>query len=211
MGKGDKRGKAKRNQAAFAVTLAGAPRPKKRGKARMTEMKTEHDPRKIALDARCRMFGVDTTKANRDALSGQHNGSQLGLVLEYEYANAKHHIPPLWDTWQGFAKAERTYRLRYLGQSGTAKGASIAMVPDRMETDKSPTIDMRTQEQRDREAVANWMRWRGYMDRLDVGLRTLLHDLEQDREGALWANNKPTQRGLMTLAALRRLRAVVEG
>ena len=209
MGKGDRRTKAKRNQKQFedAVALAEVPRPKKRGGARMAEIHTEQDPRKTALQARCRLFGVSDTKKNMIALSGQHNGSQLGLVMQSSVP--PHEIPGLWAIWQGFATAERTYRLRYLGQSGTAKGASISMVRERMETDQSHSVDLRSQEERDRDAVNNWMRWRGYIGHLSAAAQTLLHDLDQDRDGALW-DGAPTVKGLATLAALQRLKVVVD-
>ena len=208
MGKGDRRTKAKRNQKQFedAVALAEIPKRRKCGRRReYTE--SAQDPRKTALDARCRLFGVTPNRKNRSALSGQHNGAQLGMVMEAQVARGD--IPGLWAVVQGFAAAERTYRLRYLGQSGTAKGASISMVRERMETDQSHSVDLRSQEERDRDAVNNWMRWRGYLGHLSAAEQTLLHDLDENREGALW-DGGPTAKGLATLDAVRRLKKVVD-
>ena len=174
----------------------------------MPDAKSEHDPRKTALDARCRIFGVEPSRANREALTGQHSGSQIGLVIER--CGLSNEIPALWRTWQGFCMAMRTYRLRYIGQSGTAKGASIAMVPDRMETDQSHSVDLRSIEERDRDAVSGYMRWHGYLMHLSAYDQRILHDLEQDRDEAIWRRGKPTGRGMDTLEALRRLRDVVE-
>ena len=167
------------------------------------------DPRKTALEARCRIFGVAVTKTNMAALTGQHMSNQIGLVMERECSPSE--IPRLWDTWQGFCGAERTYRLRYLGQSGSAKSAAIAMVPDRMETDKSYNVDMRDSDERDRDAVSNWMRWRGYLGHLTGRQQGFIHDAEMERGSDLWANGAPTATGHVTLDALKELAVVVEG
>jgi hypothetical protein len=167
------------------------------------------DPRKTALEARCRRFGMATTAANMKALAGQHIGAHVGLVMERECKEAE--IARLWAVWQGFCAAERTYRIRYIGQTGTPKGAAIAMVPDRMETDQSHSVDLRDSDQRDRDAVSAWMAWRGHLMHLSAYDQRLIHDAETEAGGALWANAGPTGRGVATLLALRRLAKVVDG
>jgi len=190
--------------------LAPTPKPKKRGKARMAEIATEpdrHDPRKTALEARCRLAGVVATKDTLNAATAPHMGAQLGLALE-RICTADE-IKSAWMTWQGFCAAERTYRIRYIGQSGDAKGAAIAMVPDKMQTDQSHSVDLRDSEQRDRDAKSNWRRWRGYLSHLSARERQLIIHAERDGR-ALWENAGPTQRGRDTVAALMRLVDVLE-
>ena len=206
MGKGDRRGKTKPRAMAELAELAPTPKRQPNGQHR-TRRDAPRDPRRVALGARCLMFGVPDTKTNRDALSGQHSGSQLGWVMQAICPMDQ--IPRLWGVWQGFQSAERTYRLRYIGQTGTPQGAAIAMVPDRMETDQSMSVDLRDADQRDREAVSNYMRWRGYIGHLTAPEQGHLHRLFDGCGAAIWADG-PTRVGLATLDALKRLADVVE-
>lgn len=210
MGKGDRRSKAKRGKASFedAVALAPTPRKQPNGRARRTT-ESGQDPRKSVLGARCRAFGDEDTRGNRKRHSGQHSGSQIGMVMQLVCHPDE--IGALWSTWQGFCAAERTYRLRILGMSVSAKGAAIAMVPDRMETDQSHSVDTRDPETRDRDTVSAWMRWRGCVGHLSAADRQLLHAAEREDGAALWADESATRIGLRTLAALRVMRDVVQG
>jgi len=210
MGKGDRRTKAKNNRRKMANAVAGfdlpdVPRRQPNGQARQrTEGAT--DPRKTALQARCRIAGKPDTLKDRLALSGQHSGSQIGLVMQHMLTPRE--TADLWQTYQAWCTAEATYRRRYLGQGEFAKGASIKAVPERMETDTSHTVDLRTSDEKDADAVTSWMRWQGQLGMIEADQRTALHDARLER-AVLWADAAPTQRGIQAVRALQALHLVV--
>ena len=207
MGKGDKKHRSKRKQASGLPELAATPKRQPNGQRR-NRADNPTDPRKTALQARCRQFGSKDTKQGRLAMSGQHSGSQIGMVMQASLPDKK--IGPLWQTFQAWCTAEATYRRRYLGQSEHASAPAMAMTPEPMETDTSHSVDLRDADQKDRDAVNNWMRWQGYLGHLSSADQTALHDARLERV-ALWQDQKATARGLASLAALGKLHIVVSG
>lgn len=186
--------------------LAATPKRQPNGQRR-ERADAPQDQRKTALQARARHFGNPDTKKGRDALSGQHNGCQMGMVIEAKAG--RNEVGPLWRVFSDWCAAEDGYRKRYVGQSEHPKGAAIQMVPDRMETDASHSVDLRDADTKDRDAVNRWMRWQGYLGELAPGYVRVLHDARLER-APIWRDQRPTQRGYDALAALRRLRDAVE-
>lgn len=187
-----------------------APIGKRRPCGRHVEYeKGAKDPAKTALGARCRMFGVPDTPANRKALAGQHSGAQLGMVIERQCR--KSDIQPLWQVWQGFCSAMRTYRARILSIAATPQNAALAMMPEHIETDTGHSVDLRDGDTKDRDAVRAYMRWHGLLMHLPAGDRTRLHDAELERGSDLWRDGEPTRAGLATLAALNALAVAERG
>lgn len=187
--------------------LAETPKRQPNGQRR-DRADSPKDPRKTALQARCRHFGGEDTKAGRLAMSGQHSGSQIGMVMQAHLSVAK--ISPLWQTFQSWCAAEATYRRRYIGQSEHPKAPAMAMTRDPVETDASHSVDLRDSDQKDRDAVNNWMRWQGYLGHLSSADQTALHDARLERV-ELWKDQKATARGVAALTALGRLHQVVSG
>jgi len=183
-------------------------RPKPHRKAGRFARKAD-DLSDAALNSRCLRFGIAPGEAARKAMRGTEAGSPIGMVMLRMCASADE-VARLWAVWQGFCAAEQSYRLRYLGQSGNPKGASIVMVPDHVEADKHHTIDARTNDQKDRDAVDNWMRWRGYLGHLDRMMQGALHCAERGERPDLWEDRAPTEAGIFALTAVRALSAIVE-
>ena len=100
--------------------------------------------------------------------------------------------------------------MRYRGQSGQPKGASIVMTAEQVKTDEAHSIDMRSDDEKDRDAVNNWMRWRGHIGHLEKRDGTLLIAGVNETGSVLWLDKRPTAQGLSTLAALRSLADVIE-
>ena len=193
-----------RNMEAF--DLAAIPKRSKSGAMRV-RAESPRDPRKTALDARCRQMGVSTTTRQRQALRGQMSGSGIGRCID---ALCGKDAPQVWSTWQAYCQAVRTYRLRYFGQTGDPKGATITMEPERIETDQSHSVDLRDQDQRDRDAVRIWMQWHGRLGHLGKEARNAIADaLTSDDEG-MWDEAKPTKRGHAAVEGLRQLHKVAE-
>lgn len=207
MGRGDRRGKMPKALPELAKVMplrAHARDRRGTGVAPKPE-----DARKTALEARCHHVGITPDRDNRAKVTAPWLSVPLGMVM-HRICNGEE-CSRLWSVWQGWCAAERTYRVRYIGQTGEAKGAAIAMVPDKMEADTGHTIDARTGDERDRDAVNTWMRWQGYLGMLpSVESATLLHQARREDGPPLWLDRKPTVYGGATLHALRLLADVVE-
>lgn len=212
MSKTDKRRKRNREKFEAMVGLPSLAETPKRDRHkcfvdRTRQQDSDGEPRKTALQARVKHFGGEDTIKGRIALSGQHSGSQLGMVMQHTMRPDE--IGPLWQTFQAWCMAEDTYRRRYLGQTEHPKGAAIKSVPDPMTTDTGHTVDLRDPEQKDRDAVNRWMQWQGYLGNLSAMEQTALNDARLDRAD-LWKDRAPTHRGRMALIALKALHVVVE-
>lgn len=188
------------------MELAETPKRQPNGQKRRRS-DAPNDPTKVVLQARVRHLGGKDTKEGRRDADRTHLSTKIGLVMQYECGQDE--VRKLWQVFTGWCAAEDTYRRRYLGASENAKGAAIQMVPDRMETDTGHTVDLRSGEERDRDAVTNWMRWQGHLGALSAAQSTALHDARLERV-ELWREQAPTHRGMQSLQALRALRKEVE-
>jgi hypothetical protein len=184
MGKGDRR---TRKGAAEKFALAATkPAVHPRDRRGTGTRKPGEDARTTVLAARCHHLGTSGDKDARKAAAAPHLGSDLGRVME-RLCDGPDEIARLWAVWQGFCAAERTYRVRIIGQAGTPKGATIAMLPEKLEADTGHTIDTRTQDERNRDAVNGWMRWRGFVGQLgSKDMAGRLHQAEREDGPELW-------------------------
>ena len=170
------------------------------------------DPRRETLDSRCRRFGLTPNDDNREIVGSSWMGCDLGFVIEARTSGRDHMHQKArhWDVFSRWSRAEATYRARYLGQGEQPASAALQMIPDRMETDSSATVDLRTPDERDRDAVSSWMRWQGFLGHLPRESRTVLHCARRGDGPALWRDGEPTPAGLVALDALRDLSDVTE-
>lgn len=127
----------------------------------MAEIKRE--TMDVALKARCRQMGVPEEKADemRAAMIGEPEGRALALTCDPDTAER------LWQWFVTMTTAEARYH-RSIGKSIHAKTAKLEMMQERFETRDDDRPDLRTQDERDRDAVTGWMRWQGYLGRLDA-------------------------------------------
>lgn len=200
--------------AADPMALAPIPkREKQRRDGNGRFARPQEDPMRVTLDRRCRRFGLAASEGNREICRSPWMCCDLGFVIEARTSGRDHmrQKSRLWDVFTRWCRAETAYRTRYLGQSETPANAALLMVPDVMETDQSATVDVRTPDDRDRDAVNGWMRWQGYLGRLSAEHRKILHHARRDDGPALWRDGLPTPSGVMALAALRDLVDVTEG
>ena len=167
--------------------------------------KPHEDPRMPALAVRARLF---SQKADLKNMAAQHMGSDIGRAIQ---ACEPDDVARLWSVWQAWCMAEWTYSMRINSQTGSPKGSSIAFLPERIETDTGHTIDTRTPDQRDADAIRGWMIWRGYLGQLDAHEATALHHARREDGPPIWADCRPTVHGQVALDALKRLADVVEG
>lgn len=116
----------------------------------------------------------------------------------------------LAETWAAISAARRNYRMRIIGQTGEPQCAASPMIHDRMETDPSMRVDLRTPEERDLAASRAWGEWQAAIKRLPApqmiwAIRGALDGFLG--EGRIWSDGKPTSSGVAAVAALKVLTA----
>jgi hypothetical protein len=160
------------------------------------------DPRKTALHARCRRAGIsDPKEAARALLDGEMGYCIDALARPDELAD-------LSRLWSEIRNSRENYCLRYLGRKATAQGSAIAMIPEKVETDPSLRVDLRTPEEKAVAAKASWMGWQEKIAALPVpnmkwALRGALNGFMG--EDSLWRDCAPTTNGRLAVHALRLL------
>ena len=201
----------KKARKAMDDACALAPIPRRTAQPRNREgrfTRPEEDPRRQALDARCVRFGLKPSASNREIVKSPWMGCDMGFVIEARCGDRE--AARLWDVFSRWSRAEATYRARYLGQVEQPAGAALQMVPDRIETDPSATVDARTADELDRDAVNAWMRWQGFLGHMSADMQSRLHSARRGDGRPLWLDQAPTTAGLVALEALRHLADVSE-
>ena len=189
----------KRRKRASRINLPGGDyvdQPAQTGRPR----KTPEDPRKTALEARCRRSGIRDPQDAVDTLCG----TDLGLCIRALTKGDER--AQLSSAWAALSASHRNYRVLVIGQTGDPKGASIAMTPDAMQTDKSLRVDLRTHDEKVAAAKASWAAWEAKIKALPVpNLRWALRGALDGfmGEGRLWRDQKPTDTGRAAVMALR--------
>lgn len=231
MGKGDPKTKAKRNRAKFTAALpALAPTPRREIDGKSTRAKREPKGETgadiVALDARARQIGrtikrektrdgkphrdnIAANKATRAEMRKQSYGEAAGRAITLARWGGQ--AERLLSAYRGLTAAEERYHRVVLGQSIHAKTAKLEMMPDRLETsaDDAPP-DLRSEEDRHRAAVNEWMRWKGYTQTLCAAHRSAIWNasrglVELHRGDAL------TPHGRAFIQAIEALADVVDG
>lgn len=203
--KGQRRRNKKKWKAPALAAIEKVEQPREKGRF----IRVEEDPRSVVKKARENVIGIPTSKKNHDDLALQPiMESPLGMVIQSQ--SKKNEAARLWAVWQAYCIAERTYRIRYLGQSGSAKGAAIQMVPEQVQTNTDASIDLRTQEEKDADAVKRWMRWQGFLGCLSADRASALRQAEKGGGHELWRHGQPTQHGLWAYQSLILLAHFVE-
>lgn len=202
MGKGDRRKKPK--PAKKLPGLKATPRREPNGRAARGG---EHDPRRGALDARCRRMGIEPNRENRKRMGAPHMSMQIGMALELTFERDE--VDRLWGVLKNWLRAEWIYRSRILGQREYPKTAAIQMIHERFEVDLSQAPDLRSEEDKDKDAANMWMRWQGCLGHLSRDQRALLEHVKHDREG-LWNEEEISEKGEAAVMALQFFADVVE-
>jgi len=156
----------------------------------------------VALSARARRAGIKEEDA-RDPLAG----SEIGWCINKLRKDSREQHA-LHDEWQSLSAAWITYVRRCLGLNPHPQSSSLAAIPDRMETDQSHSIDIRTPDERDRASHDAWFAW---LDRLMTLPADQQHALRGHLQGygkPIWhdAATAPTRTGVLAVDALAALR-----
>ncbi|WP_372570377.1 hypothetical protein [Ruegeria jejuensis] len=204
MGKGDRRGKAKKK---FEFTeLAEAPRKKARGRKRMEQIqreKVDRNPGKVALQVRARQMGQDDWRQMQAQALGEPAGRAIYLSHKPDDA-AK-----LWSVYAGLTASEARYHRIVLGKSMAAKTAKIEFLPDRFEARADDQPDLRSEDERHRDATNAWDSWLNMLNLLSLGDRAVIESVSRG-----WVepvkDGEVTIRGRQFVVAIEKLQAVVD-
>lgn len=208
--------RAKKARSEFA--LADVPRRAAQGRERMDQIKHEADPARTVKEARARHMGVmiepepkgDTKAAARNAaklakmranMLSEEAGKALHLLCDPDTAKR------LWGHFTALTAAEGRYH-RSIGKSLYAKTAKIEFMREVFETRADDRPDLRSQDDRDREAVSAWMRWQGLIGRLSAFEQTAIFDGYR-REVTFVDAGDVKMAGVRFVAAMRALDRVV--
>ena len=193
----------KRRKRAAKISLSGGKAVEQRAPTHPRREK-QKDPMHTVAVARMRHTGITNAKDATQPVCG----TDLGLCIRHLTAGDE--FIALSNAWEAISASHRNYRALYIGQTGNPKGATIAMVPDRIEANQSLRVDLRTPDEKVAAAKASWAGLVGKIDALPVpqmrwALRGALEGfLGEDR---LWRDATPTPTGRAALAALRAILA----
>lgn len=160
------------------------------------------DPRKTALQARCRKSGIPDPKEAARALLG----TDMGLCINHTCKGDQ--LADMTEAWQAISASFRNYRLLVIGATGDPQGANIGMVPDIMETDPSLRVDLRSHDEKVAAAKSSKAQWEDRIAALPApnmkwALRGALNGFLG--EDTLWRDKVPTPTGRLAVNALRRV------
>jgi len=185
---------AKKRRKKARITLPGGEcAPQRVGQGRRTDIDQSPPPIHKARAARCKL----------DKGSPLHESDMGRCILALSEGQER---ADLAEAWADLSAARRNYLMRIIGQTGDPQGAAIAMIPDKMETDQSLRVDLRTADERDRAAKAAWQAWEARIKALPApqmiwALKGALYGFMGD--ATLWRDGLPTVHGVAAVAALR--------
>lgn len=196
--------KRRKGKARALITLPGQD-PIMQSQPNDPKREKPEDPRKTAIEARCRHSGIADPKEAARALLG----TQMGLCINASATGQE--LADLTEAWQAISASFRNYRLLVIGQTGDPQGAAIGMIPDKVETDPSLRVDLRTHDERVAAAKRSKAEWDARINALPVpnmkwALRGALEGFMG--EDMLWRDQEPTTNGRLAVEALRRVKQV---
>lgn len=205
MTKAKTKGEKRRFKKLAMPNLTLVPRRKKRGRARMEEIKAEPDAQMTVLAARARLSGMspkDITEM-RDPAYGEDAG--MAILAIHKGDNAKR----LWAAYRDFTAAEATYAKYYLGLRLHAGTLKLELLPDDFEVRPDDKLDLRSEEERSRDAASAWMHWQGLIMRLPCYQQAAIYHVSYGRAKPMDAG-KITDSGRRFVAAMERFAEVVD-
>ena len=161
----------------------------------------------VVLTARARRTGCTVEEA-RDIIAA----SDMGRCIRAMIPNRQERHD-LLDTWQGICAAKRNHDLRIIGRDPNPQAASIAMMPEAMQTNDSHSVDLRTAEERDDAARRIWHHWLEQLMMLPADQRHALRGHLDGYAAELWdvAHLRPTRAGALAVKALGKLHEMGRG
>lgn len=153
--------------------LAPVRRRAKQGKARMKEIAMEQDADIPALVARCRQSGQPASEAGLRAAKAEWMGCNAGRAMA-SVAETEAERKELWAAIHHMRRVQLAYDRAIGAPNRHAQCLRIMLPLEALHADAAtPPADLRTDEERHRQAVSAWMQlqgWLGYADKQAAGL-----------------------------------------
>lgn len=186
---------------ASSFTLKVKSQRKARGWKRMQELTVQQeDETALVINARRRVLQI----VKRDALSVMCE-HPIGLCIMALHP-AENQRAKLWKVWEDMSAARRRWRLRIIGQTGTPKGSSIAVIPEVLVADEqaeAQKADDRSDADKDDAAKKAEAYWQSEIAAVVwPQQRSALRSAIDEFGGALWEDGKPTGAGRAATLAL---------
>lgn len=166
----------------------------------------QEDARKTAIQSRVRRYKIEATasKTAEQEAASPLCGSGIGMCIRSVGGQA---AIDMADAWGAICAARHAFVTRYLGLTETAQGSAVAMQSEAMQADVSHTIDIRSPEEKDRDAVRSWDRWEAAINALPApqfkrAIRNAITGGLDGLGGDVWQDDAPTQKGRNFIAAL---------
>ena len=194
---------AKRRAKAAMPDLAPTPKREKSGRKQRPTTQSERNADKPALESRARMMGLpaDSAKDMRRPRLSEPPGIAIDLSCGADEATR------LWGHYIALTASEARYH-RTNGLSLHAKTAKIEMEPETFETRADDAIDLRTEDERTRDAIRSWSRWCEIMECLPLRARSAITTAKRDLAPMVDAG-KPTPAGTRFVKAMQQLDALM--
>lgn len=155
--------------------------------------KSDTDPDRAALDARCRHAGLESTRANRREARRPQYGCTAGRAL-LEYATPGDEFDRLWDAVQHMRRVQAAYDRAIDAPSRYPQSPRVLTPPDAMTADAStPSLDTRSEEEAAADATRAHLTLCGWLANTDPTIahtarRVVIYDDPcTDPTGLLWA------------------------
>lgn len=171
----------------------------------------EEDASKMALGVRCGHLGMANTERNRRRVKWGMFGDPAGRAIKFA-AKDEDEEYRLWQVFERYDRAHANYNRRILGQRRFANSMKLELLPERFsepDPDAQEVVDVRTSEEKDRDATNAWRKWMGRTAQMRVHERMALYDgllLRCD----LTKGTECTTAGIAFVMALRVLRDIAD-
>lgn len=162
----------------------------------------EEDPRLVAFEARKRVWGIGDDAL--DPMTAEEAGVAIKLGAESK-AEARH----LWQVYTSYDGVDDRYCKFVIGKQRFEAVSKLEFLPERLETRPDDRPDLRTEEEKIRDARNNWHIWQGFMGELERWERTAINRSVR-REDELVKDGELTVHGKALVRALRALRRAAE-
>lgn len=125
----------------------------------------DRDPQRLVLSARCSHMGKADTRENRRLMKEAMMGDPAGQAIAIGSRGQKE-AAALWAVFSKLDSVDARYHSRILSRGRHAKCGKVEYMPERFEARPDDRADSRTEEQKDRAAVNEWMAWHGAVGHL---------------------------------------------
>lgn len=168
------------------------------------EQREHDDPLRTVREARARQTGKPANDVLYPIFAEAPGRAILSEVEKPADQNR------LWKVFLDYDTADAIYTARVIGRPRFPNVSKMEFMPERLEASASDRVDIRSDDQKHRDAVNAWMKWQGYLGHLTGPERTSIYRAARQMD-ELHKDGRATVHGIAFVRALRVLAGVVEG